>query len=273
MLQTPGPQETDPLLGQEHVNGDFEPQDTDSTRAGFYDERRAQELNQKVADIVTNGTGRMLTPVLLRGGAVYSPVLPTASSSQANLPAPSVSRQPPPQPLGAAAQQQQQRESRHSSQSSRHSSYKQHHPSLVPHVEGRRSEDAVSALDAAANQSLTAGVGNTSQTNINLGYGATGLGASATGRRFQIHRGRPPSRTKPAENGVGTAVYTTQTNGVSIAGEAGDEPKQRSTSSSARPPTSPPRAIISPKSEEESAERRQVHFKLPPGDLILQYDD
>lgn len=215
-------------------------------RTGYYDERRAQELNQKVADIVTNGTGyvsvfdavtrmhvsrlspllltllyfiqiisRMLTPVLLRGNAVYSPVLPTASSSQANLP----TRQLPPQSLEAISQQQ--RESRHSSQSSRHSSYKQHHPSLLPHVEAvpPPSED-VGALDP--NQSLTAGVGNTSQTNF-LGYGTTALGASATGRRFQIHRGRPPSRTKPTENGVGTAVQATQTNGVPLGSETGDE--------------------------------------------------
>ena len=161
----------------------------------------------------------MLTPVLLRGGAVYSPVLPTASSSQANLQAASISRQPPPQPLGAASQQQ--RESRHSSQSSRHSSYRQHNPSLLPHVEAPPLEDGVSALDT--NQPLTSAVGNTSQTNI-LGYGTMGMGASATGRRFQVHRGRPPSRTKPAENGVGTAVHTsTQTNGVALVSEAADE--------------------------------------------------
>jgi hypothetical protein len=168
----------------------------------------------------------MLSPVLVRGTAVYSPVLPTASSSQANLPAPSTSRQPPPQSLATASQQQ--RESRHSSQSSRHSSYRQqHHPSLVPHVEqgAQPPEDGVSSLDGlVANQSLTSGVGNTSQTNI-MGYGTMGMGASATGRRFQIHRGRPPSRTKPAENGSGTAVQSTQTNGVSSAGEAGDEVK------------------------------------------------
>jgi hypothetical protein len=167
----------------------------------------------------------MLSPVLVRGTAVYSPVLPTASSSQANLPAPSTSRQPPPQSLATASQQQ--RESRHSSQSSRHSSYRQQqqHPSLVPYVEqgAQPSEDSVSAFDGlAANQSLTSGVGNTSQTNI-LGYGTMGMGASATGRRFQIHRGRPPSRTMPTENGVRAAVQSTQTNGVS--GEVGDEVK------------------------------------------------
>lgn len=167
---------------------------------------------------------QMLSPVLVRGSAVYSPVLPTASNSQGNLQAPSTSRQPPPQALTTVPQQQ--RESRHSSQSSRHSSYRQHHPSLVPHVEqgAQPSDDGVSALDGqVANQSLPSGVGYTSQAN-NMGYGTFGLGASATGRRFQIHRGRPPSRTKPVENGVGTAVQSTQSDGVP-AGEAGDEVK------------------------------------------------
>jgi len=36
-----------------------------STRSHDYDEQRAQELNQKVADIVTNGTGYVFVHFLL----------------------------------------------------------------------------------------------------------------------------------------------------------------------------------------------------------------
>jgi len=161
----------------------------------------------------------MLSPVLLRGSAVYSPVLPqTASSSQPNLFTSSSSRPPPLQAPGSGSQQYQrpQAESHQSSQSSRHSSYKQHHPSLLPHVESHKAqppEDGVSsALDGlTASQSLVNGVGNISQTSLGYGTMGVGMGASATGRRFQIHRGRPPSRTKPTQNGV------------SPAGGAGDE--------------------------------------------------
>lgn len=213
----------------------------------------------------------MFSPTIGRGNAVYSPVLPTASSSQANLPPPSMSRQPPPQSVGMASQQS--RGSHHSSQSSRHSSYKQH-PSLVrPTEQGMQlSEDGVSALDGlAAHQSFASGGGNTSQTSI-MGYGTMGMGTSATGRTFQIHRGRPPSRTKPkpTENGAGMEVNRAQTNGVSSKGEVGDEVKfgdvdqyrplilqvkPRSDSSSVQPPTSPPRTINNAKIEEGATDR------------------
>ncbi len=154
----------------------------------------------------------MLTPALSRANGLYSPVLGAASTSQANI-------------TGARTPhtQRSQPESRHSSQSSRHSSYKQHHPSLLPHVEleGAHSEDAASALDALNTSfSLTSqGGSKPRQEQANYGTMAFGgqLGATATGRRFQIHvRGRPPSRKVNDEK---MAQRQTQANGVQPSAE------------------------------------------------------
>lgn len=154
----------------------------------------------------------MLSPALSRQNGVYSPVLGAASTSQANI-------------TGARTPhtQRSQPESRHSSQSSRHSSYKQHQPSLLPHVEleGAPSEDAASALDTLNTSfSFASQGGNKSrQEHANYGTMAFGgqLGATPTGRRFQIHvRGRPPSRKDESDK---RAQRPTQTNGVQPSAE------------------------------------------------------
>lgn len=157
----------------------------------------------------------MLSPAIVRPNGVYSPVLGAASTSQANIIGPRTPHLQRSQP-----------ESRHSSQSSRHSSYKQHQPSLVPHVEsdGAPSEDAASALDAINTSfSLASHGGNKSrQEHANYGTMAFGgqLGATATGRRFQIHvRGRPPSRKQNDEND-NTVQQPTQANGVQPSAES-----------------------------------------------------
>jgi hypothetical protein len=209
------------------------------------EDERTLDLNQKVADIVSNGSRyvfsafrghfgdrrhsgplrmssspaltvlassrRMLTPALSRPNAgVYSPVLGAASTSQANI-------------TGARTPhtQRSQPESRHSSQSSRHSSYKQHQPSLLPHaeLEGAPLEvDTASALDALNTSFSLASQGGNKPRQEHANYGSIAyggpLGATATSRRFQIHvRGRPPSRKGNSEND-NTAQPQSRANGV-----------------------------------------------------------
>lgn len=159
----------------------------------------------------------MLVAGVNRPSALYSPILGNNSSSVANSHAPSTSRLPQQQ-----AQQRSRPESRHSSQSSRHSSYKQHHPSLLPHVEpeARPYDDGTPALDALNNNlSFNSGGGNFAR----LGYGTMSMGAPATARRYQIHRGRPPARKKTTQNDVVVNGTANQGNGVVSSGEPADE--------------------------------------------------
>lgn len=135
---------------------------------------------------------RMLSPAITRMNGAYSPILGVASTSQANIVnGPRTSHTQRSQP-----------ESRHSSQSSRQSSYKHHQPSLVPHLEGPPSEDAGSTFDALNTSYSLASYGGNRTRQEHANYGTMvlgGLGASATQRRFQVHRGRPPSRKKNDE--------------------------------------------------------------------------
>jgi len=281
------PQDRRPLLNAyESRQGADDPHGPHFALPGEEDERTL-DLNQKVADIVSNGSRRMLTPALSRPNAgVYSPVLGAASTSQANI-------------TGARTPhtQRSQPESRHSSQSSRHSSYKQHQPSLLPHaeLEGAPLEvDTASALDALNTSFSLASQGGNKPRQEHANYGSIAyggpLGATATSRRFQIHvRGRPPSRKGNSEND-NTAQPQSRANGVQPFAEptAHEVKQQRPTPEASpifakdenSPTTSSPLRINQASNEGSSSaergpdvdEKRKVHFEIPPGDVILRYD-
>lgn len=229
------------------------------------------ELNQKVADLVSNGTNRMIGIGPGRFQPPYSSVSAQLSSSQAHLHADTAHI-----------------DSQQSSHSSPHSSLQP--SSAYPHanLEAQTSEDgAFNASQSVTSLAQNNPSGPSALAPLGFGTGGAGAGApTAIGRRFQIHRGRPPTRRGAAEsNDVGTR---TQANGVLSPAEAADEHIRTSEASPLRtadvdpPPTpsSPPLRIKSAQGESASRERtpddnekRQVHFKLPPqNDLLVEFD-
>jgi hypothetical protein len=150
---------------------------------------------------------------MTRSKVTYSPIFPTASSSNPNIMAPSTSRLPTSSQTGP--QRSQPESSRHSSQSSRHSSFRQHHPSLGPHLETEAgpSEAGTPALEPLnPTLSLTSG-GVLAHPN----YGTVSpalYGAPATAAKFQIFKERPKSKSKNSGNNADSRGVKNQVNGV-----------------------------------------------------------
>ncbi|KAG8827423.1 hypothetical protein FRC19_003221 [Serendipita sp. 401] len=213
----------------------------------------AEELHQKVAEIVNNGTDQMLA-------AGFLP--PTASSS--HLPTASSVRPP-----SFSAGNGNFHSSQYSNSSSRPESLQRPHL-LQSDADPPTWEDGTQGIDHPQSFSDA----NTPYRNNISTYGTFGTGTTFAGRRpFKIHRGRPPSTKRPLPNGAGIG---TQANGVLSPGEPADENQShrptRRLNHVDPPLPSPPLQIRPINNEVANAERRQVHFELPPEELIVHYD-
>lgn len=241
-------------------NGDAVSPTLHTDPAARDDKPRSQEFKQRLDDLVQYGTSQLIT----RSRVTYSPIFPTASSSNPNIMAPSTSRLPT--SAQAGAQQSQPDSSRHSTQSSRHSSFRQHHPSLGPHLETEAgpSEDGTPALERL-NPTLSLPSGGVPN------YGTLSpamYGAPAPAAKFQIFKERPKFKSKSSGNNADSSGVKNQVNGVLSSSGPHDE---QTPENSVVPVANQTNATG--ESGKAPEPQRQVHFQLPKGDLILHYDD